>query len=182
MDKSYHKNNTKDLESFLTWEKKCENSIIDLTIDENDENNSIDGEYADDEDEPSFLTKTLNPPQRDTLVPSFSSPQRGSHSYITNLLDPNSALVELNDTLEAVNYILSQGTSENEEIPIESLSSVSINSTTDDSIESVVQATVSRIEDESELTEFHLAAMIDESNLKSPRINESAIPRKTGGF
>lgn len=152
----------------------CENSLID----ENADLESTHGAQADDEKEisttsghESIKKKYLQAiPHADQF-----SPQRGSCNYITNLLDPNSAIVELNDTLDAVNYILrgAYGSYEEDEEDIQTLSSITVSSG-----ESSNSLKVKSLEDETEPT-WH--DTIDDKNMSNSQTNENEKkPRKTG--
>ena len=170
---------TSDVESFLTWEKMCENSLVD----ENADKESTRGAQADDEKEVS--TASINESIKKKYLQAVpqtdqSSPQRGSCNYITNLLDPNSAIVELNDTLDAVNYILRGAYDDDDEEDIQHLSSITVSS--DGSSSSSME--VKSLEDETEPT-WHdtLAATttIDEKIMSNSQTNENEKqPRKTG--
>jgi hypothetical protein len=133
------------LNSFLTLEKECELSQNESAIREL----SSYCEVADDECE-----ETKNEFPIEVRKSSQESPLRGSCDYIKNRLDPNSAIVDLNDTLDAINYILERGEEENRSLYETSQSPIIISSDDDDdSISSVISSAksvaIKSIEDES---------------------------------
>lgn len=152
-------------DSFLTWEKMCEQTypreteIVDLT--------QTDDEFADNEasdNEDVSPVEILELSLEDLEV---QSPLPGSCEFLKNMMDKNTAICNLNDTLETVEYILAQTSQivdETEDLHnFSSITLVSSNETTEG-----IEDSVLTVDDEV----FEAPSEIEvSSQLKSRRIN-----------
>jgi hypothetical protein len=139
-------------DSFLTWEKLCEESypkigeIIDLTGDDDDIQDNSKSYAADDESSKNFEADFSASPVEilEESVEEYSTPLPGSCEFLKNKLDPNTAICNLNDTLEVVEYILAHGHAEDDdnEEELHQISTVTLETTNEsaellDSVQSV---------------------------------------------
>lgn len=132
-------------DSFKTWEKMCEESypkiteMIDLTsCSESTQNNSLSyAASADNEETRDDTSLLLHPEIFEETIHETLSPLPGSCDFLKSMLDPNTAICNLNDTLDTVDYILalSRGAHEKEE-ELQHVSTISIVSS-DESVQSV---------------------------------------------
>lgn len=156
-------------DSFLTWEQVCEDSKNKIEV---GKEISHDG-YADDENDSIYYPEIKKKP---ITVSTPITLQRGSCNYLTNLMDQNTAIVDLNDTLEAVEYILTHANPSSDEDSSKETSIISISSA-NSSDKSIVfknansfknLSNTSSIEEETVPQGFYSAAVLDMTNNVSP--------------
>lgn len=159
-----------DDDSFLTWEKMCElsypkiDAFVDLTAISDDELLDGSASYAADNEASNINDTNLHVSSQSD---EYNSPLPGSCDFLKNRLDPNTAICNLNDTLEAVEFMLAQNKNAADETEkLEHVSSVTLVSTSDDSSDT---DSVYSVEDVEEVFESSMDGLVVSPQPKCPR-------------